>query len=253
MNTDNMSILGLTIDYGPYGWIDNYDPGWTPNTTDAASHRYAFGRQPSVALWNLACLANALAPVFATIDDLKAGLEVYKRVYMETSSAMTLAKFGLRTARAEDEPLVDDAMKLLYESGMDMTWFFRSLALVTPAGKPTVELLADCFYEDEKRAEHAAAWNEWLGRYAARLADDGAEPGERLASMNAVNPRYVLRNYLAQQAIDRAEAGDIAGVTELLDVMRDPYTERPGLERFAAKRPDWARTKVGCSMLSCSS
>ncbi|HXC51303.1 MAG TPA: YdiU family protein [Candidatus Limnocylindrales bacterium] len=254
MNTDNMSILGLTIDYGPYGWIDNYDPDWTPNTTDAATHRYAFGRQPSVALWNLACLANALAAVFPSIDDLKAGLEVYKRVYMETSSAMTLAKFGLRSARPEDELLVDDAMKLLYDSEMDMTSFFRDLALVTPGMQsPSVDVLADAFYDEALRSKSAPAWSDWLARYAARVSSENADPDQRRSAMFAVNPRYVLRNYLAQQVIDRAEAGDPSGIGELLDVMRSPYVEKPGLEAFAAKRPDWARTKVGCSMLSCSS
>ena len=253
MNTDNMSILGLTIDYGPYGWVDNYDPGWTPNTTDAATHRYAFGRQPSIALWNLACLANALTPSFASIDDLKEGLEVYKRVYIQASSTMALAKFGFGRAEEGDENLVDDAMQLLFESEADMTIFFRGLAKVSASAPPSIDLLGDCFYDDGKREAHSTAWNQWLTRYAKRIATGSFDDDERRAVMNGVNPIYVMRNYLAQQAIDRAEAGDAGGVTELLDVMRSPYVEKPGLERFAAKRPDWARTKVGCSMLSCSS
>jgi len=252
MNTDNMSILGLTIDYGPYGWIDNYDPGWTPNTTDAATHRYAFGRQGAIALWNLACLANALVPVFASIDDLKAGLEVYRRVYARESDAMTKAKFGLAGERAGDDELVGEAFALLQQTEMDMTEFFRSLARVDPQS-PEAAAFDEAFYDPELRTASAPAWKDWLDRYAERVRDDGRGSQRRRAAMNAVNPRYVLRNYLAQEAIDLAEAGDLSRVDELLDVMRDPYEERPGLERFAAKRPDWARTKAGCSMLSCSS
>jgi len=252
MNTDNMSILGLTIDYGPYGWIDNYDPGWTPNTTDAANHRYAYGRQPAIALWNLACLANALVPAFASLDDLKAGLECYRATFAAESTRMTKAKFGLHTNRTDDDELIDEALTLLQQSEVDMTCFFRSLALVD-ATAPNVAVLDDSFYDEDLRQKSASTWQAWLGKFAARIADDERGADGRRAAMNAVNPRYVLRNYLAQEAIDLAEAGDLSRTAELLEVMRAPYTEKPGLERFAAKRPDWARSKVGCSMLSCSS
>ncbi|MFN2426083.1 MAG: YdiU family protein [Candidatus Binatia bacterium] len=252
MNTDNMSVLGLTIDYGPYGWTDNYDPGWTPNTTDAANHRYAYGRQPAIALWNLACLANALVPVFPSVDDLKSCLEAYRETYNAESGRMTKAKFGLASDRTGDDELCDEALALMKATEVDMTCFFRDLAGLDPR-VPDVTALGDSFYDEELRKQSAQAWKAWLERYAARVVDDERGTEGRRAAMNAVNPRYVLRNYLAQEAIDLAEAGNLSRVHELLDVMRRPYEERAGLERFASKRPDWARTKVGCSMLSCSS
>jgi uncharacterized protein YdiU (UPF0061 family) len=252
MNTDNMSVLGLTIDYGPYGWIDNYDPGWTPNTTDAANHRYAYGRQPGIALWNLACLANALVDVFASVDDLKAGLDVYRRTLATASESMTKAKFGLIGEGTGDQEMIGEAFTLLEQGEVDMTCFFRLLASVD-ANAPDAHAFGEAFYNEEQRVASLAAWQDWLARYTARVATDPRGADGRRESMNAANPRYVLRNYLAQEAIDLAEAGDLSRVHELLDVLRDPYTERPGLERFAAKRPDWARRKVGCSMLSCSS
>ncbi|HEY2774719.1 MAG TPA: YdiU family protein [Candidatus Binatia bacterium] len=252
MNTDNMSILGLTIDYGPYGWVDNYDPGWTPNTTDAAMHRYAYGRQPSIALWNLACLANALVPAFASVDELKEGLEHYRRTYAQTSGAMTRAKFGLDGDRSGDDELVEEAFSLLYDGEIDMTLFFRALPLVDPAA-PDVAVFGEAYYDADRRAAVADALGAWLTRYAARVRDDSRGCEGRRRAMDAVNPIYVLRNYLAQEAIDLAEAGDVSRVHELLEALRDPYTPRPGLEHFAARRPDWARARVGCSMLSCSS
>jgi uncharacterized protein YdiU (UPF0061 family) len=252
MNTDNMSILGLTIDYGPYGWVDNYDPDWTPNTTDAATHRYAFGRQPAIALWNLACLANALVPVLPSLDDLKAGLEAYRNTYAAESDRMTRAKFGLAGVQTGDDELIAEALVLLYQSEGDMTCFFRNLATLDLQA-PSIDLLRDAFYDEGLRETSAPAWQVWLERYATRVKNDERSAEARRVAMNAVNPRYVLRNYLAQEAIDLAESGDLSRVHELLDVMRDPYVEKPGLDRFAAKRPDWARSKVGCSMLSCSS
>jgi uncharacterized protein YdiU (UPF0061 family) len=245
MNTDNMSILGLTIDYGPYGWIDQYDPGWTPNTTDAAGRRYAFGRQPQVAMWNLACLANALVPVFPSVDDLKAGLDTYRNVFGEASDRMTRAKFGLHGHRSGDVELIEEAFAILTEAGMDMTIFFRALG--DGIG------FDDAFYDDESRAKVAERLATWQRSCDERVKDDPRGPEGRRAAMHAANPLYVPRNYLAQEAIDAAEDGDLSLLHALHDVLRDPYTERPGLERFSAKRPDWARHKAGCSMLSCSS
>jgi uncharacterized protein YdiU (UPF0061 family) len=252
MNTDNMSILGLTIDYGPYGWIDNFDPDWTPNTTDAGGRRYRFGHQPRIAHWNLWQLANALYPAIGVVEPLERALALYPTVHEAENRRMTAAKLGFEAWREGDEALVDALHRLLQGGDMDMTLFFRRLAALDPSA-PDTSLFGDAFYDESARATVAEEFAAWLGRYAARLGQEAVPAALRRARMNAVNPLFVPRNYLAQQAIDAAEQGDLSELTELFDVLRRPYDEQPGRERFAARRPDWARHKPGCSMLSCSS
>jgi len=252
MNTDNMSILGLTIDYGPYGWIDDYDPDWTPNTTDRDRRRYRFGQQPQVAFWNLTRLAGAIAPLFASVEALQEGLEKFAEAYARHDRAFGAAKLGLRDFDGEDAALVQEMHALMQAAEVDMTLWHRGLADLD-LQQPRLTMLREAFYDHDKLHAQHAPLEAWLARYAERARRDGLAPGERRAAMNAVNPRFVLRNYLAQQAIDRAEAGDEAGIGELLEVLRRPYDEQAGREAFAAKRPDWARDRPGCSMLSCSS
>jgi len=252
MNTDNMSILGLTIDYGPYGWVDDYDPDWTPNTTDAQGRRYRFGWQPRIAHWNLSRLAQALSPLFEDIAPLQAGLDAYADTYARLDRGNIAAKLGLPDCRDTDVELMQRLHGLLQAGEVDMTLFFRGLADLDPAA-PSLEVVADAFYDPAKRARVQGEFDAWPHAYAARLAEAGEPDATRRARMHAANPKFVLRNYLAQQAIERAEAGDASGIEELLEVMRRPYDEQPERDAFAAKRPDWARTKAGCSMLSCSS
>ncbi len=270
MNTDNMSILGLTIDYGPYGWVDNFDPGWTPNTTDAAGKRYCLGRQPEIARWNLERLASALlmlepeksARGAQLLAGLNHGLARFDDDYASTTQTNFAGKFGLVEWRESDADLVNDLFRLLRDAEVDMTIFFRQLAKVSKVfnavkapgdGSVNRELIAEAFYRDDLREEFAGQFEQWLLRYVARIGEDDLPDIERAKRMNQFNPRYVLRNYLVQQAIDDATAGDTTMLHTLLDVMRNPYGEQAGREAFAAKRPDWARHKAGCSMLSCSS
>lgn len=262
MNTDNLSILGLTIDYGPYGWLEDYDPYWTPNTTDAAGRRYCYGRQPTIAHWNLAQLANALHPLMGDPAPLEQALTDYSRRFEEGWQAAMAAKLGLKAFAADtDTALVQDLLGLLAEVETDMTLFYRHLAEI-PAGtaddRPATETLAaplmPALYQPEQlNPAYLEHLGSWLDRYRARLRHDGLDDRERQQRMDAVNPKYVLRNYLAQLAIDDIAAGNFSLTRELLDVLRHPYDEQPGRERFAEKRPEWARHRPGCSMLSCSS
>ncbi len=257
MNTDNMSILGQTIDYGPYGWLENYDPDWTPNTTDAGGKRYRFGHQPQVAMWNLLQLANSLVPLMPDTDPLQQGLDLYADSFQQGWRNTQTTKLGLYTSDiAADKALFDELVAILMAIETDMTIFFRNLARVEmdALNDQIPALLIEAYYRpDQLTPEHVERTNAWLRAYAARLKSEGTGQEARAARMNAVNPKYVLRNYLAQQAIDKATEGNYSMISELLDVLRKPYDEQPQKEAFAAKRPDWARHKPGCSMLSCSS
>jgi uncharacterized protein YdiU (UPF0061 family) len=255
MNTDNLSILGLTIDYGPYGWLEDVNPGWTPNTTDAGGRRYRYGHQPAVAHWNLAQLGNALVPLVDDATALQEALDGYPERYSAGWRAAMAAKLGLRRFEDGDEPLIEDLLALQTSVETDMTIWYRLLCDLPTGGPetgPEAASLDGALY-GEPGAEHRAATQAWLDRWAERVRRDGRSDAERAEAMRAVNPRYVLRNYLAQLAIDRAEAGDYGGISELQDTLRRPYEDQPGRDHLAAKRPDWARTRVGCSMLSCSS
>lgn len=277
MNTDNMSIHGLTIDYGPYGWLEDYDPDWTPNTTDRQFKRYRFGTQPHIAQWNLVRLANAIGGLVGDAEALRDGLSGYVERFNEGWLQMMAAKLGIAAIDPErDRPLASDLLTLLGRIETDMTLFFRGLAEVSAAMSPAdsaddpapadsqgssdddqsrlLAPLLPSYYEPSLLSgEVAESTLSWLQRYRRRIREGGRSDAERRTAMNAVNPKYVLRNYLAQLAIDEAAQGDPSLISDLLDVLRMPYDDQPGKERFAQKRPDWARTRPGCSMLSCSS
>ena len=258
MNTDNMSLLGLTIDYGPYGWLEDYDPTWTPNTTDAQGRRYCYGRQPQIAHWNLAQLANALLPLVGDPEPLEQPLREYPRLFEHGWLEAMTAKLGLVAhTGAPDRELIQELLRLLPLVETDMTCFFRLLAEVTTQpGQEQARLdpLLPAYYRPEQLTPtYRQQILAWLDRYLDRLRQDGVPDPVRRERMHTVNPRFVLRNYLAQLAIDAATQGDFAPVRELLDLLRRPYAEQPGRERYAEKRPEWARHRPGCSMLSCSS
>lgn len=259
LNTDNLSTSGLTLDYGPYGWLEDFDPMWTPNTTDATGRRYRYGQQPQVAHWNLVQFANALVPLVGEeTDPLQKAVDRFADAYEEGFRTMTAARLGWGAWRDGDEALVDELHRMLGLSEIDQVIFFRDLADVATdeSADPVARLepLQDAWYRPQEIVgETAGAIGSWLESWAERVRAGGLTEPERRAAMDALNPRYVLRNYLAQEAIDAAEAGDESLIHELLDTLRRPYEDQPGRERFAARRPEWARDRVGSSMLSCSS
>ena len=257
MNTDNMSILGLTIDYGPYGWLENFDLGWTPNTTDASGKRYCYGNQPQIGMWNINRLANAIYPLIGEVEPLEEAIRSYSDRFNQGQREMMAQKLGFAQWREGDDDLISGVVALLQMVETDMTLFYRMLSKVDKQESGVdadLELLQSCFYDDAyKNDTYKDALKRWLDSYRQRLLDDNFENVDRKQGMDLVNPKYVLRNYLAQIAIDKAEAGDYSEVKKLLDVMRKPYEEQPGLEQYAEKRPLWAMNRPGCSMLSCSS
>ena len=251
MNTDNMSILGETIDYGPYGWLEDFDPNWTPNTTDAAHRRYRYGQQPAIAQWNLMQLANAILPLTNETKPLEHALSAFAHEYEKKWQQMMAAKLGLSTF---EQPLVDELLSLLSAVETDMTVFYRLLANVDLSSDQPLHQLQPAYYRSEQiTTEFTQRTGQWLQAYRQALTAQGVSESDRRAQMNAVNPKYVLRNSLAQLAIDDAEAGDYTLVNTLLDALRRPYDEQPEYDHYAAMRPEWARTRAGCSMLSCSS
>lgn len=254
MNTDNMSILGLTIDYGPYGWLEEYDPTWTPNTTDSQNRRYRFGNQPNIGLWNLLKLANAIYPLIEEASGLEAILNDYKVDFDRKELAMKRSKLGFESELETDALLLSDLDELLGETQIDYIMFYRILGNFKKEGEVSMDWLKNCSYDAtliEETVEEK--WKEWFKRYQLRLQGEGISDTERKRQMNKVNPKYVLRNYMAQLAIEAADQGDYRLIDELYLLLKKPYDEQPEHEQWFAKRPKWADDKIGCSMLSCSS
>lgn len=255
MNTDNMSILGLTIDYGPYGWLEGYDYGWTPNTTDRQHKRYRYGNQPNIGLWNLLQLANAIYPLVGEAEHFETILNDYKVDFEKQSLEMMCSKLGLQTEEENDKNLVYDLEDILHLTETDMTLFFRNLSNFKKDNvSKGMEVIKNAFYKpDEVVGNIKSRWEDWFSAYAKRLQSESFSDAHRKEKMNRVNPKYVLRNYMAQLAIDDADKGDYKLIDELYKMLKKPYDEQPEYEKWFAKRPEWARHKVGCSMLSCSS
>lgn len=256
MNTDNLSILGLTIDYGPYGWLEGYDKEWTPNTTDRQQRRYRYGQQPSVALWNLYQLANALFPLVEESEPFENALERYKLDFAKANTEMMKSKLGLVKDDEKDVQLFSSMEETLALTETDMTIFFRLLADAKKSDTPEMllELIQKAFYQPEEiSGEVSDHWLNWLKDYSSRIAREDLSDADRKTMMDKVNPKYVLRNYMAQLAIDAADEGDYSIIDELYQLLKQPYEEQENMEKWFAKRPEWARNKVGCSMLSCSS
>jgi uncharacterized protein YdiU (UPF0061 family) len=237
MNTDNMSILGLTLDYGPFQFLDSYDPAHICNHSDTQG-RYAYARQPNIAYWNLFCLGQALLPLIGDQELALAALESYKSVFPAALEARLRAKLGLRQTESDDRGLIEGALRLLATERVDYTIFWRRLCDYTADGQaaPVRDLFLD-----------RAGFDAWLRQYEARLAREDAAAAA--ATMRQANPKFVLRNHLGELAIRQARQKDFSGVAKLLALLEHPYDEHPGHEAEAGFPPDWAASIA----ISCSS
>ncbi|KAF8040049.1 hypothetical protein BT93_B2310 [Corymbia citriodora subsp. variegata] len=252
LNTDNMSILGLTIDYGPFGFLDAFDPSYTPNTTDLPGRRYCFANQPDIGLWNIAQFVATLSSA-ELINDKEANyaMERYGTKFMDEYQGIMTRKLGLPKYNKQ---LISKLLSNMAVDKVDYTNFFRALSnikanLSIPEDELLVPLKAVLLDIGKERKE---AWISWVKIYIQELANSEVSDEERKAAMNSVNPKYVLRNYLCQSAIDMAEQGDFGEVRRLLKLMQRPYDEQPGMEKYVRLPPAWAY-RPGVCMLSCSS
>lgn len=256
LNTDNMAVNGLTIDYGPYGWLENYDPGWTPNTTDSHGKRYAFGKQPEIVLWNLSRFAEALYPITGDARFFEDELERFSSVFNEKYLFMMSEKLGFKSFKKEtDVNIIKNLLSVFGSAETDMTLFFRNLSSVSPDNKKeeNFNLLKDSFYSKDPGYNFIRKLESWLESYFSRIEKDKRPQSDRMKQMDNVNPLYVLRNYLAQTAVEKFEKGDNLYFKKLFETLKNPYQYQEGKEEFMKKRPEWARNRPGCSMLSCSS
>nr|MBO2510783.1 YdiU family protein [Gammaproteobacteria bacterium] len=237
MNTDNMSILGITFDYGPYAFLDDFDANHVCNHSDD-SGRYSFSNQVPIAHWNLAALAQALTP-FVSVDELRASLGLFLPLFQAHYLDLMRRRLGLASAAEGDQELVQRLLQLMQGSAVDYSRFFRQLGEEAP--EQALRILREDFVD-------LAGFDAWGAAYRARVDSEGGSQAERRTRMHAVNPKYVLRNYLAQQVIEAAEQGDYAPVRELHAVLSQPYAEQPGMERYAERPPEWGKhLEISCS------
>lgn len=240
MNTDNMSILGQTLDYGPFGFMEAFNPQHICNHTDQQG-RYSYSMQPRIGQWNCYALGQALLPLIGEPDDVHVALQVYSSAYAEKLDALLHAKLGLQTRQDQDKALFDSMFAIMQASHVDFTLFFRRLGNLRIDDPALDEPLRDLFID-------RAAFDAWAVQYRARLVQENSRDDARKIAMHATNPKYVLRNYLAQIAIDKAQNKDFSETEKLLKVLEHPFDEQPENERYAALPPDWAsELEVSCS------
>jgi serine/tyrosine/threonine adenylyltransferase len=240
MNTDNMSILGLTLDYGPFGFMEAFSAGHICNHTDQGG-RYAYNMQPQIGRWNCFALGQALLPLIGSVEETQAALEIYQPEYAGMLDQLLHAKLGLRTVEPTDDELLDRLFALLEANHVDFTRFFRQLGELHVAPSQHDQLLRDTFID-------RTAFDAWVAEYRQRLQRENSGDEERRLAMHAVNPKYILRNYLAQTAIEKAQGGDFSEVGKLLKVLQHPFDEQPDHADYAQLPPDWAsHLEVSCS------
>ncbi|MDR6678375.1 protein adenylyltransferase SelO [Pseudomonas oryzihabitans] len=237
MNTDNFSILGLTFDFGPYAFLDDFDTQFICNHSDHTG-RYSYSNQVPIAHWNLAALAQALTPKVA-VETLQENIALFLPLYQAHYLDLMRRRLGLQEAREQDQELVERLLALMQQGGVDYHLFFRRLGEEEPDA--ALARVREDFID-------LRGFDDWSQAYRARLDAEGGAPADRTTRMNAVNPLYVLRNYLAQQAIEQAEAGDYSEVRLLHEVLSRPFETQPGRERFAQRPPDWGKhLEISCS------
>lgn len=237
MNTDNMSILGLTIDYGPYGFLDDYQPGYICNHSDHQG-RYSYDNQPAVAYWNLHRLAQTLSGLMSA-EQLQTALDAYEPALMKAYGTLMRGKLGFFTENKQDNDLLTGLLSLMAKEGRDFTRTFRLLSQTEQ--QQAVSPLRDEFID-------RPAFDSWYQRYRLRLQTEEIDDATRQTAMKRNNPRIILRNYLAQQAIERAEQDDISVLTQLHQALRDPYSDAPEYDSMAALPPDWGKhLEISCS------
>lgn len=245
MNTDNMSLLGLTLDYGPYGFLATYDPGYICNHSDHEG-RYAFGKQPAIGRWNLTCLAQAMLPLFSddpgtAVEMAQEALGAYEPMLVQSYADGMRAKLGLVEKRQEDHALVTDLLQRMQANQVDYTRCFRALADFRVLDEGSSWAAADEFLDRE-------AFYQWAKSYRQRLQQEESPDEQRAMAMRGVNPKYILRNYLAQRAIEKASWKDYSEIDRLLELLSHPFDEQPQYEEYAALPPDWAEgITVSCS------
>jgi len=240
MNTDNMSILGLTLDYGPFGFIEAFDAKHICNHTDQGG-RYSYANQVPVGHWNCYALANALLPLIGEPEAAEEALGVYRPEFGRHMDLLLHAKLGLADSRDEDSALFDRTFGLLQDNHADFTLFFRRLGELKIDDPSADEPLRDLFID-------RAAFDAWAADYRARLRQENSVDAVRREAMHRANPKYILRNYLAQVAIEQAQNGDFSGVHKLLAVLERPFDEQPENDAYSALPPDWAaHLEVSCS------
>lgn len=259
MNTDNMSILGLTLDYGPFGWLEEYDPSWTPNTTDLPGRRYAFAHQPPVAHWNLARLGDALTVLEIPTGDLALVLEDFASHFQKYFCEMMARKLGLsKVDLVKDQKFLKEWDEILQLLHVDMTLFYRKLSDWHPSQEKEVQneklrALKNCCYE-EVQTESWQRFLDWIKDYGLKIQETNLSLTERKEKMDQANPKYILRNYMAYEATQAIEKDQNSSLlNEIFEVLKKPYEEQPQFEKWAQKRPHWAKNQPGSSTLSCSS
>nr|WP_317204103.1 YdiU family protein [Janthinobacterium sp.] len=240
LNTDNMSILGLTLDYGPFGFMEAFDARHICNHTDQQG-RYSYAMQPEIGHWNCYALGQALLPLIGEVSAAQEALDVYQPAFAARMDQLLHQKLGLDTALDTDAVLFDAMFALMQANHVDFTLFFRRLGDLRVDEPAADAPLRDLFID-------RPAFDAWAAQYRQRLRREGSADAARRAAMNRVNPKYVLRNYLAQVAIEKAQKKDFTEVERLLSVLARPYDEQPEHEHYAALPPDWAsHLEVSCS------